>query len=374
MPDEANRPRTYRPYPWPWAQSSILQPTTEKSTSWMDVDFDSDGDYSSDDGEDSSDDGDDSDSGPSSSDHHISDSEIAVVTLDRFKWRSGPRLTRFQQGQEQVEDLPRQIAELVKAEQDCAAEYDPDQVVSLITQLYELLAAMGQWSEDSIRYPPHLDPPVNEELATQLGYTSSAIDLMKRLPFIVHEANDFDHTYIIGRTRCADYTDEGDLEEGRHPYPYQYLDGCPKLDPWLLPLMLPTRDGFQVILDTKLGVVRAFSSESGRHGDVPDDELEWTDYRRAPLVRAADYFSEVIYAYRSLSRLPVIHADLNDPLEKRHVTLQAADKQQQDTLMALYRECGWPNEWRRDEFLEKWEAARAEIASRARAASKRRRR
>jgi SPX domain protein involved in polyphosphate accumulation len=108
------------------------------------------------------------------------------------------------------------------------------------------------------------------------------------------------------------------------------MDGCPPIDPWLLPLMLPNRDGWHVMLDTNLGVVRAYSTERTppqntvewrRHGKVTDaerDQATWTEYRRAPLVPAVHYFSEFIYAYRSLSRLPVILPERNDPKETRY--------------------------------------------------------
>jgi hypothetical protein len=154
------------------------------------------------------------------------------------------------------------------------------------------------------------------------------ISLMKKLPY-ASDCVEEDH--IIARTRFADYTSEEDLREGRRPYPYQYRDGCPDIDPWLLPLALPSRDGYNIMLDTTLGVIRAYSTEGfppqntiewRRHGEVPDDEryygTSWTEYRRAPLVPAARYLSEVIYAYRSLSRLPLIHADSSDHAYKRN--------------------------------------------------------
>jgi hypothetical protein len=37
-------------------------------------------------------------------------------------------------------------------------------------------------------------------------------------------------------------------------------------------------------------------------------------------------------------------------------------------LLTLYRECGWPDEWRRAEFIEKWQAKKRDIDARSRAA------
>ncbi|KAJ6605359.1 hypothetical protein DFH09DRAFT_1353822 [Mycena vulgaris] len=374
---QARRPK---PYPWPWGQPSILTPIVEeKSNSWLGTDLEdddaSDSDYVVSEGSESSEETSDSAS--------ISDAELADISEDAAAgWPSN--ITPFQKAVEEREDLPRQIAELVQAEQASAAAYSPDAVVALVTELYELLVTMGHWTEGSLKHPPHTATPVNPALAAQLGYTPSVISLMQKLPYVNGEAYWYGEAYIIPRTRLADYTLEADLREGRHPYPYQYLDGCPDLDPWLLPLALPNRDGWNVMLDTNLGSIRAYNTEGQppqdtvewkRHGEVADGELDramWTDYRRAPLVPAVQYLSEVIYAYRSLARLPLIDANRSDPACALDYPPNYPDwivreeQEQQDGLLTLYRECGWPDEWRRAEFVAKWEAKRKEIAARTR--------
>ncbi|KAJ7498134.1 hypothetical protein B0H11DRAFT_833178 [Mycena galericulata] len=375
------QPRAYKPHPWPWGQPSVLNPEEETPDSWLDIDFEEEDDSEDYVPESDETNSEESESDSDSNDGDISDSEPAALSAHAYEWRCSPSFTKSQKVQDEREDLPHQIARLVKAEQDAAAAYNPDDIVSLITQLYELLIDMGHWPEGSLRYPPHTDPPVNDELAVQLGYAPAAISLMQRLPYLAPGPNYDEESYIIGRTRCADYTSDDDVREGRRPYPYQYLLGCPDLDPWLLPFMLPERDGWHVMLDTRLGVVRAYNCErsprddtveSRRHGfdlDTADTESEWTEYRRAPLVPAAHYFSELIYAYRSLSRLPVMDADRNDPRETRYRTSPAwrvnQEKEEMQTLLALYSECGWPNRWRRAEFVSKWDVARRDIEARA---------
>ncbi|KAJ7498107.1 hypothetical protein B0H11DRAFT_2383033 [Mycena galericulata] len=361
------------------APPSILAPgVEEKPHTWLDTDLEEE-----DDSEDYVPESDETNSEELESDSNdggISDSEVASLSAHAYKWRRAPFSTDYELAQEEREDLPRQIAELVKAEQEAAAAYDPDEVVSLITQFYELLIEMGHWPEGSLRYPPHTDPPVNEALAVELGYSPSTISIMQRLPYSTVAASHSDQSYILGCTRWADYTSEENLREGRHPYPYGVIYGCSDLDPWLLPLMLPNRDGWNVMLDTKLGVVRAYCDgppedtiEWRRHGYAPDltDEARWTDYRRSTIVRAAHYFSELLYAYRSLSRLPIVDPDRNDPREvpRRYpnypAPLSTQEKEEQETLLTLYRECGWPDHWRRAEFIAKWDAARDEIDARS---------
>lgn len=324
-----NRP--HKAWPWPWGQPSVLTAAKEPDyppNSWLWQELgeelgDADADYA---------DSDRSGSTERSDESHqdISDSELTDIRAGAVvRWCSCR--TSAQEKIEEREDLPRQIAELVRAEQASAAAYDPDAVAALVTELYELLVTMGHWPEGSIHYPPHTTHPVNEGLAAELGYSTSAIALMLRLPYVDSEANQDEEGSIIDRTRFADYTLEEDLTEGRRPYPFRYLDGCPDLDPWMLPLVLPRTSGWHIMLDTHLGVVRAYGTDRSppqhavewrRHGEVTNDgderdRITWTEYRRAPLVHAAQYFLEIIDAYRSLARVPLIDARLSDPMQKR---------------------------------------------------------
>ncbi|KAF7346221.1 hypothetical protein MSAN_01849000 [Mycena sanguinolenta] len=381
-----------KPYPWPWVQPSILTTTAEEERSqrnyWLDADLeesdDADSDYVPSQGSSDASDTDDSESqiAASTSDDGISVSELEYIRTDAQTARMVSSSTESLRALDEQEILDRQIADLVKAEEDAANAYNPDEVVSSITELYELLVTMSHWPQGSVRYPPHIDPPVDEKLAVQLGYDHGAISIMHQLPYLTPEA--IGNNDVVARTRFADYTLESHLREGRRPYPYMYYDGCPDLDPWLLPLMLPGRDGSHVILDTRLGVIRAYDTERGpqrgtvewqRHGKVLDaerDEVMWTEYRRATLVPAARYLSEIIYAYRSLSRLPIIDPVRNDPTEERqpsyYVWLAEKEREEQETLLSLYRECGWPEAWRRAEFVERWKVKKEEIDARVRQA------
>ncbi|KAJ7474012.1 hypothetical protein FB451DRAFT_1466466 [Mycena latifolia] len=371
MSDAVLRPK---PYPWPWRQSSILDSTVEENqrpaNSWLDADLEepdddaSDSDYAPSEGSES---GDSDETNETASEDFIGDSELADISADaEIGWPSWP--TQAQQETEEREDLARKITELVKAEQKAAADYDPEVVVALVTELYELLVSMGQWPENSLLYAPHTAPP--------------------KLPYAGPEATRYEDTPLIPRTKLADYTREDDLREGRRPYPYLCYPDCPDLDPWLLPLALPGRDGWNDILDTRLGAVRAYETdgfppedtiEFRRHGEVPDSDAEreratWTEYRRAPLVPAAGYLSEVIYAYRSLARLPVIEADHSAHAEEKTypqnypMWIIRKEQEHQEGLLTLYRECGWPDNWRRAEFVARWKTKKKEIDVRAREA------
>ncbi|KAJ7019895.1 hypothetical protein C8F04DRAFT_325644 [Mycena alexandri] len=311
-----------KPCPWPWQQPSILTAVEDERrpvNSWLDVDLGKGDDSDSSDYDPAKGSGSDCESTNDSDEamddsSSLSESEIGyVVTAGNTGWP--PRSpTESEKARDKMDDLILSIPQLLEAESAAAAAYNPDEIVSLITQFYELLIAMGHWPEGSLRYAPHTNPPVNEGLAVQLGYAPAVISLMKRLPYLSSEANQRHCNPILARTVLADYTRDVDLKEGRRPYPYMYDENCPNLDPWLLLWVLPGRDGSHVILDTTLGAIRAYcvdgfimredTVEWQRHGKVHWEEAALTEYRRAPFVLAAGYFTELIYAYRSLSRLP----------------------------------------------------------------------
>ncbi|KAJ7768269.1 hypothetical protein B0H16DRAFT_1519204 [Mycena metata] len=376
-----------KPVPWPWQQPSILTvPVDDErrpANSWLDDDFGEEEDDSSDyDPEGSGSDCESTDDSDQETDvsSSISESELGYLVTAGAAWERRSR-TKSEEARDEADDLILSIAQLLEAEREAAAAYNPDEIVSLVTQFYELLITMGHWPEGSLRYAPHTNPPLNEELAVQLGYTPAAISLMKRLPYLSSEVNQR-NSRILGRSVLADYTRDADLKEGRRPYPYMYNKDGPDLDPWLVPWMLPGRDGSHVILDTTLGAVRAYSVDGfimpedtvewQRHGKVHWEEAALTEYRRAPFVPAARYFTELIYAYRSLSRLPLIDPDCSDPSQELYADqigwLANMGREEHETLLTLYRECGWPDQWRRSEFLERWTAEKEQIEARARKA------
>jgi len=208
------------------------------------------------------------------------------------------------------------------------------------------------------------------------------------LPYWNWHENGDERGQIVSRSHFADYTRDDDLKEGRRGWPYMWMDGSSDYDPWLLPIVISDREGTHVMLDTVLGTVRAYSTGGGptndavewrRHGEVgPTEEeknqAEWTEYRRTPLVHAAHYFSEVIFAYRSLLRLPIVDPDRSDPKEEpQHhssypIWMITEEREEKETLLNLYRACGWPDQWRRAEFVAKWTVAKKEIRARARQA------
>ncbi|MCJ1318120.1 hypothetical protein MMC15_003447 [Xylographa vitiligo] len=116
------------------------------------------------------------------------------------------------------------------------------------------------------------------------------------------------------------------------------------------------------------------SVEWQRHGEYEEkDRGEWThEYRRAPQITAREYLRTYIDAYILLQRLPVIEAEDSDPTKvcdtesEQHGDMYWYVQVRQKALLNLYQECGWPDNWRREEFLTKWEKIKEDLRSKTR--------
>ena len=142
------------------------------------------------------------------------------------------------------------------------------QLSTLMGDFYQLLAKMQYLDLDqgTIDYPPYTDPEksINTILATQLGLTPEAIQLLQRLPYVAaparwnHGAGD-EEFILYG---CfADFRKDGELEESRDPL---YAGVDPKdesvgwededgqyMRPWYVPLSRLGNHGVVLILNMK---------------------------------------------------------------------------------------------------------------------------
>lgn len=197
----------------------------------------------------------------------ISDSEISDIKHDG---ESGWPLHIAEQGiPERPEGEGRFIADaqfqLDNLDLDfemavCQGQYNPDEVIRLVSSFYELMIEMahGEWKPGCISYAPHINPPINLELAHELGYSESALYIIQRLPYIKDRDLNKRESRVIHGTRFMVYTDDEDLIVGKHSPrgPNSYF-GFLDIDPWLVPLAYPdlnSGDGYVIMLDTKIGM------------------------------------------------------------------------------------------------------------------------
>jgi len=59
-----------------------------------------------------------------------------------------------------------------------------DEVASLMTEFYELLAEMGYYEPAKIDRAPHTDPGINHEYAKEVGFSDKAVEMMLKLPYL----------------------------------------------------------------------------------------------------------------------------------------------------------------------------------------------
>ena len=129
--------------------------------------------------------------------------------------------------------------------------YNTKEIASLMTEFYELLSQMGQFPPATIKYPPHLHPPVNAKFAKSLGMAPQVVNLIQKLPYI--ESN--------GRTWLfegifADFREDEDLESSRDPFGVNpdgwsyYSERGPYMRPWQVALNAVGNHGAVLLLDT----------------------------------------------------------------------------------------------------------------------------
>jgi hypothetical protein len=250
------------PANWPCEQSHVLlaikqkeyaaeRERREKSTSIRDLDFQSE---------------DEEGSGYEPSESEISEELNNVENSEDGAETERDNSMDFDVDENEVKDLEREVEEqgwpsssstpsekerleeakfqeevriLEAAEKEAAESYDPDEVVKLLTELYELLVEMTHWPEGVIKYAPHTDPPLNEELAKELGYDPDVIGLMQKLPYVNDRRGRETGRLLFDDGRFCQYTDDRVLESGRK-YPLSLVEPC-------------TRDGWVAFLDTRLG-------------------------------------------------------------------------------------------------------------------------
>ncbi|KAF4638059.1 hypothetical protein G7Y89_g19 [Cudoniella acicularis] len=267
--------------------------------------------------------------------------------------------------------LENEILALEELEDLAPTLYDPDEVVSLITEFYELIIKMGPWPKSALHYAPHTSPPIDREKAKELGFDEKVIDLMEKLPYLDWPATCISR--VIPESDFADYRNSWDLQQARKMF--FPIDDWSMIESHMLPLVKPsTWYGRMIVLDTKLGVIRAYAC------DGPPIAIEWLrpgneptktpipepplDYYLAPCIPAAQFLRNMIDCYHSLDRVPFVDHWESDPDEnlRRAAGMKCGETSEKSTaLKSLYLEYGWPDNWRREEFLHRWKEVEKEL-------------
>jgi len=179
----------------------------------------------------------------------IKEDEVKVMVDDMEGWKF------HEWNKQQVFD--RAVAELEAVEKLAPTIYNVDEVVSLVSEFYELMVEMGHWPEGSICYPPH---SIDLKLGKEVGYNDEVLDLMQKLPYLKRLR--YGRKQICEDTEFANYTIDEDLRDGRRHY--YFRDDEPCMESHMLMIASPSHlCGRFILLDTKLGkLVSSWSSRN----------------------------------------------------------------------------------------------------------------
>jgi len=224
-------------------------------------------------------------------------------------------------------------------------------VIDGLTELYQTLVEMQYLPKQLVRLPPHTaadnedddETTVNVETGADVGFDEEVMELMQKLPYITGDSDDW---YVAPYTHPVSYLKEWRIDGGRDP-----LDvGRNDLPPHALALTWGASYGTFLIYDTKTGKITDWVPEN----DKEDEEDEPEGYEHLPSQPAGDVLSLWIKRLKSLEWIPVF---INGK-----ASIKALDNENTsvyDTLKKAYTDCGWPKDFKADEFVEKrkqWEA------------------
>lgn len=127
--------------------------------------------------------------------------------------------------------------------------YNEDEIVSLVTKLYELLVKLAYIGRDHIRWPPPGGHAINEDLCRELQVAPEVISLLKRLPYV-----DEDCPYALDlfpNSEPLSYLQDSDVERSRDPAASPHRPRRDYILPHDIPLTGPGDEGPYFVLDVK---------------------------------------------------------------------------------------------------------------------------
>lgn len=127
--------------------------------------------------------------------------------------------------------------------------YDENEVVGLVTELYELLIKLAYLGRDQITWPPGGGHALNEDLCRELQIEPGVVSLMRRLPYV---DGDFRYAiHLFPQSEPLSYLQDDDVERSRDP---EAAPRRPRRDyilPCDIPLTAPGDEGPYLVLDVR---------------------------------------------------------------------------------------------------------------------------
>ncbi|KAK7458304.1 hypothetical protein Landi51_01127 [Colletotrichum acutatum] len=243
--------------------------------------------------------------------------------------------------------------------------YDRDVVVNCLKRHYELLVRMGYLDVSAVEIPPAAgwsDTELRVDALRAMGRSETVIDLLRHIPF-VHENEESDPVEIYTETFPLRYLRDGRWfggANGIHGDGAEVFANTALLDLGFAPFDGPVPadmvslthadEGIWWLIDTNQGCIYPYGTEfDKREEDVPADK-QWLVVDPVPIQA---YFDKI---YAQVGNLDVVPAPRSGKREARVVEEYTEEGQE---IKRLYVEHGWPNAFRREEFIQAVERTRA---------------
>ncbi|KAK1633494.1 hypothetical protein BDP81DRAFT_433873 [Colletotrichum phormii] len=242
------------------------------------------------------------------------------------------------------------------------ASYDRNVVVKCLKRHYELLVRMGYMDVSAVELPPAAgwsDAELRVDALRAMGRSETVIDLLRHIPY-VHENEESDPVEVYTETFPLRYLRNGRWFGGGSNGSGEEFANTPLLDLGFAPFDGPVPvdmvslthadEGTWWLIDTNQGCIYPYGTEfDKREEDVPEDK-QWLVVDAVPIQA---YFDKI---YAQVGNLDVVPAPRSGTWEARVVEEYTEEGQE---IKRLYAEHGWPNAFRREEFIQAVERTRA---------------
>ncbi|WYZ40810.1 hypothetical protein EsH8_IV_001151 [Colletotrichum jinshuiense] len=268
------------------------------------------------------------------------------------------------------------------------AAYNRDVVVNCLTRHYELLVRMGYMDASAVEVPPAAgwsDAELRVDALRAMGRSETVIDLLRHIPY-VHENETADPVEIFTETFPLRYLRNGRWFGGGSGGDFA---STPLLDLGFAPFDGPVPadmvslthadEGTWWLIDTREGCIYPYGTEFDRDEDEVPEDQQWRAVDPVPIQA---YFDKI---YSQVGSLDVVPAPRSGKWEARVVEEYTEEGQvslspepfaayhatppngepaltrscMSQEVKRLYREYGWPDAFRREDFIQAVERTRA---------------
>jgi len=250
--------------------------------------------------------------------------------------------------------------------------YDRDALVSLVKRHYQLLVDMGHLHPEAVQAPPEpagwSDAELNVDALRALGRSETVIDLLRHLPYPQagppsSDAAD-DDAIVYYETMVRSYLrnkwqPEQDEDPNWHQLPFAMLGLGPFDKPVPPHIVSLTHEEAEVgviwVIDTERGCVYPQGDDYYLYDDAPPEAEEDKPWLGAKALSFKTFFNKMHHEISSLKLVPAPAAG------NFGAAICAPKDAEAKAIKSLYREYGWPDAFRKEEFLRAAVPARAAI-------------